>query len=285
MSRFLARMKKSDGSYGSTLETASVLQAFAARTSHDSEIKKTSFDARATLGGKEVYHEAFDVSKLLATSVSNVSLSGLSNSEVLNVSTNGIGRLYYDMTLRYPIAADKVDARDEGFFVATNYYDYLEYQKIEQTKAKEFEEYLAGKKLYSELKYPKDVAEYIQPITRAKVGQLVRVQYRVILSETRDKVAFESFIPAGSELINTVLKTETKTVKKDTFFDREDLMDDRYFAYSTVLGSGEYSGSYAIRFTHGGEFMIPSTRVFEFYTPEVFGQTRGGVIEVGKQNI
>lgn len=110
----------------------------------------------------------------------------------------------------------------------------------------------------------------MKPIIQTKVGQLVRVEYRVILSETRDKVAFESFIPSGAELINTRLSTETKRVKKNTFFDREDLFDDRYFAYAEVLEPGEYSGSYAIQFTHAGEFSVPPSRIFEFYTPEVF---------------
>ncbi len=130
------------------------------------------------------------------------------------------------------------------------------------------------------MKYPKEIREYVKPISQAKIGQLVRVEYRVILGETRDKVVFESFIPAGSELVNTRLATETKIVTSDTFFDREELMDDRYFGYSLVLDSGEHSGSYVLRCTHAGVFMIPSTRISEFNTPEVFGQTAGKLIEV-----
>lgn len=106
------------------------------------------------------------------------------------------------------------------------------------------------------------------------------MEYRVITSEARDQVAFEAFIPAGSELVNTRLATETKAVTSDTFFEREDLMDDRYFAYRQELPAGEYTGSYALRFTHAGSYMVPATRISEFYTPEVFGQTTGGLVEV-----
>jgi uncharacterized protein YfaS (alpha-2-macroglobulin family) len=164
--------------------------------------------------------------------------------------------------------------------VQTEFYDYLEYQKVEVAKAEEQKNYEMGKIRLSEMKYQKEIREYMKPISQAKIGQLVQVEYRVILGETRDKVIFESFIPAGSELVNTRLATETKTVTSDTFFDREELMDDRHFGYRHTLESGEHSGSYALRFTHTGSFMIPSTRIFELNTPEVFGQTAGKLIEV-----
>lgn len=280
MSRFLSRAKKSDGSYGSTQETALVLQAFADRTFSDQELTNANFQSRVTLGGKEVYTHSFDSKNLLETTTNAFDIRDLTDHEAVNVGVTGRGRLYYDLTLKYPVSADKILSRDEGFFVQTVFYDYLEYQKIEMAKAEEYGKYDMGKIRYSELKYPKEVREYVKPITGAKVGQLVRVEYRVILSETRDKVVFESFIPAGSELVNTRLATETKSVTSDTFFDREELMDDRYFGYSLVLESGEHTGSYALRFTHAGSFMIPSTRISEFNTPEVFGQTNGKVLEV-----
>jgi uncharacterized protein YfaS (alpha-2-macroglobulin family) len=280
MSRFLSRAKKPDGSYGSTRETALVLQAFADRTKSDKAIFNANFQAKATLAGKLVFDKAFDAKNLLATATEKFDIKYLTDHEAVNVGVSGVGKLYYDLTLRYPVPADKILSRDEGFFVETAFYDYVEYQKVEKAREDEFGEYGQGKIRYSALKYPKEVREYVKPISGAKVGQLVRVEYRVILSETRDKVAFESFVPAGSELVNTRLATETKTVTSDTFFEREELRDDRYFGYSEVLEAGEYSGSYALRFTHAGSFMTPSTRIFEFNTPEVFGQTVGKVIEV-----
>lgn len=52
-------MKQGDGGYGSTLDTAAVLRAFADRTSRDSQIRNTSFDARVRLNDEEVYHAQF----------------------------------------------------------------------------------------------------------------------------------------------------------------------------------------------------------------------------------
>jgi len=280
MSRFLSRAKKSDGSYGSTQETALVLQAFADRTSRDKEIVNANFQARVTLGGKEAYAQSFDSKNLLKTTTNTFDIRNLTDREALNIGITGWGRLYYDLSLKYPISADKILSRDEGFFVQTEFYDYLEYQKVEVAKAEEQKNYEMGKIRLSEMKYQKEIREYMKPISQAKIGQLVQVEYRVILGETRDKVIFESFIPAGSELVNTRLATETKTVTSDTFFDREELMDDRHFGYRHTLESGEHSGSYALRFTHTGSFMIPSTRIFELNTPEVFGQTAGKLIEV-----
>ncbi len=105
------------------------------------------------------------------------------------------------------------------------------------------------------------------------MGQLIQVEYRLILSETRDRVAFESPIPSGTELVNTALATETNRVSNTSPFEREDIMDDRFFAYSELMDPGEYVGTYTVRVTQAGNFGIPPSRAFEFYTPEVFGQT------------
>jgi uncharacterized protein YfaS (alpha-2-macroglobulin family) len=66
----------------------------------------------------------------------------------------------------------------------------------------------------------------------------------------------------------------------DRPFTTEDFRDDRYFGYAQTLRAGDYSGSYTIRATHAGVFMTPATRVFEFNTPEVFGQTAGREVRV-----
>ncbi len=282
MTRFLSRAKSSDGGYGSTRETSKVLESFVARVAHDSKLTGVNFQAKMSMGETPLGEKTFTQSGILRTESQSIALKGVPDRSTLNFSLAGNGRLYYDMTLRNPIATTKVSARDEGFFLQSEMYDYLEYQKIQQTQSEEFEKYQRGDMAYSSLKYPKDVSEYITPIIRAKIGQLVRIQYRIILSEARDRVAFESFIPAGSELVNTVLATETKLVQNESIFEHEDLMDDRYFGYRALMEPGEYSGAYTVRFTQAGEFSIPATRAFEFYTPEVFGQTAGKIITVGK---
>ena len=209
-----------------------------------------------------------------------MNLKGLPDTSTLNIGVKGKGKIYYTLELGYPVPADEALARDQGIFVEVRPFDLLEYQKIKSEKDREFEEYSNGKKSFESLKYPKEVREYLQPVETAKVGQLVIYEYRLILSETRDQVAFESYFPSGAEAVNTNLAIESGRVKKHTFFEREEYRDDRYFGSIEVLTPGEYVGTYTVRMTHPGTYLVPPTRAFEFYTPEVFGQTAGWKMKV-----
>jgi len=60
----------------------------------------------------------------------------------------------------------------------------------------------------------------------------------VVTSEARDQVAFESFIPSGSEIINTNLATENQTIMDiatNISLDRKELRDERYFGWKNEL--------------------------------------------------
>jgi uncharacterized protein YfaS (alpha-2-macroglobulin family) len=63
----------------------------------------------------------------------------------------------------------------------------------------------------------------------------------MILGEDRDYVAMESFVPAGTEVVNTRLATESQVAVADRLFDTEDFRDDRYFGYVQTLQAGDYS--------------------------------------------
>ena len=138
---------------------------------------------------------------------------------------------------------------------------------------------------YSDLKYPKDIPAYLHPIDSLKIGQLVMVYNRMILAEPRDQVAFEGFIPAGAELVNPDLKTESQDIRDDTIpalFDHEEWQDDRYFATTSTLDAGIYSFGYIVRPTHAGTYELRPSRLSEFYHPEVFGRTAGRAMHIEK---
>jgi len=235
----------------------------------------TNFVAKANLNGQNVLEAGISKSDLTRAFEKRLGLKGVPTDSTLNFSKTGNGKLYYDLSLSYPVPAEKIAARDEGMLVKTEFYDQSECKRIEALQAEETAAFGAGKIRYDELKYPKDVYSYVEPVKSFRVGQLVRVRYRVIAADARDRVAFESFVPAGAEIVNTRLSTESKTVNEDTFLDREEFLDDRYFGYSEVLESGDYEGSYVFRATHAGDYGVPPTKIFEFYAPEVFGRTDG----------
>ena len=102
------------------------------------------------------------------------------------------------------------------------------------------------------------------------------VYNKIINSESKDQVSFESFIPSWSEIVNTNLSTEDKSVSllQNNFnFDRTELRDDRYFGFIKTLNPWFYDYSYVIRFTHSWKFEVKPTTISEFYHPENFGRT------------
>lgn len=182
--------------------------------------------------------------------------------------------------MNYQIPARDVASRDEGFFVEQAYYDYDAYKAVKKAKDEEWARYMAQEIDYKALKYPKDIVTYLKPIDAFTVGKLVYVSNRLITGETRDQVAFEGFIPSGSELVNPELKTEDQQNKLESLFDHQEWQNDRYFATVSSLDAGVYTFGYIIRPTHAGSYQLLPSRAFEFYGPEVFGRIAGKVVKV-----
>jgi hypothetical protein len=138
---------------------------------------------------------------------------------------------------------------------------------------------------YDNLKYPKDVYEYIQPVKTWKVWALLIVRNKIITTETRDKVAFEWYIPSWSELVNPNLDTGTKTVKEvgtNSIFNKVEYRLDRYFGYADTINAWIYDFDYVIRLTYAWEFNIRPSKISEFYNTEVFWRTAWEVFNIEK---
>lgn len=87
MTRFLSRSKKSDGSYGSTRETAIVLLGFTSRVVNDTAVSNTNYRGKAVLSGKEIFSGTFDMKNILETKDTSVSLDGTPDTATANMST------------------------------------------------------------------------------------------------------------------------------------------------------------------------------------------------------
>ncbi|MDD2486750.1 MAG: MG2 domain-containing protein [Candidatus Gracilibacteria bacterium] len=272
--------EKKDGSFGSTQDNIIVIKSIISFIEATGELKDTNMDFKISLNTEQFLSKKIDNSNKLEVFSKNLTGDKLQKSNTLDFSKVGNGKIYYDMTFSYFVSTDKVEARDEGFYLDQRYFDYAEYRKIEALKNKEFEEYLSGSIEYDKLKYPKEIVNYLVPIASGKVGQLVIAYNKIITPESRDKVAFEGFIPAGSELVNTNLSTENKSAGFTNFFERQEFRDDRFFAYVKSLDSGIYDFNYVLRLTHNGKFNIKPSNIFEFYNPEVFGKNEGRIFEI-----
>lgn len=260
-----------------------------------------------SLDGNILEKKTINSTNRLETFSTGFLLSNLQDVSQFQFQKTGTGRIYYDISMTYALKASGIPARDEGFFLESTNYDYAEYQAIEKAKATEWAKYLKGDILSTELKYPKDITTYLTPLTSPKVGTLVIVYNRMIAAEPRDQVAFEGFIPAGAELVNPNLKTESQDVVNastentnppsdgmyadsaptsrktmNPLFDHEEWQDDRYFGTVARLDAGIYTFTYIFRPTHVGTYELRPSRISEFYHPEVFGRTSGKSITIEK---
>jgi alpha-2-macroglobulin len=267
--------QKRDGSFGSTQDTIATIQAISSYLASTWEAKNTSFQAQISLNGKSALTQLFTSKNFLESLTHTFSGSELASNNTLNFTQEGKGTLYYDMNLGYYLPSEMIQARDEGFSLTSDYYDFEEYKKVEWLKKTEWEKYLSGSLSSDELKYPKSVFEYITPLSSWNVGQLVIAHSQVINAETRDKVAFESYIPSGSEIVNPNLDTSSKTAFEfmDSPFEKTEYRTDRFFWYTQELQPWIHAVSYLLRLTHAGDFGIKPTQAYEFYHTEVFGRT------------
>jgi len=234
MNRWIISMKK-DGHFGSTQDTAVVSRSLATYLRQSGELKNVNMKAKAFIGSEMIIEKSIDTKNMLERFEKTVSTEGYSDDAIFHTEKQGNGVLYYDIQLRYFVPFERILARDEGFALTREYFDYNEYKKIDALKKAEYDSYLAGDIDYKNLKYPKEVYTYLSPVSSGKIGQLLLVHNRAITPESRDKVAFEGFIPAGTELVNVNLSTEDQTIRTNSIFDREEYRDDRYFGYTASL--------------------------------------------------
>jgi uncharacterized protein YfaS (alpha-2-macroglobulin family) len=179
----------------------------------------------------------------------------------------GAGRLYYRLGLTYAPSDFKVPALDEGFVVD---------------------------RVYEAVNDPSDVRRDSAGVWHIKPGAMVRVKLTMVADSNHTNMALVDSIPAGLEAVNPALAASPRPPAAAqptndtlpewygaTWFDHENLRDDRAEAYSSYLYSGTYEYSYIARATTLGDFVVPPAKAEEIYAPEVFGRTASDRVIVG----
>lgn len=181
----------------------------------------------------------------------------------LVLSKTGAGRLYYRIGMRYAPVDYTLAALDRGFVID---------------------------RVYEAVDNPSDVTRDADGTWHIKAGARVRVKLTMVAESQRTHVALIDPLPAGLESLNPDLAI-TQTVPSDgsggsdgvypserywwwgTWYEHEQLRDDRTEAFTTLLPAGVYSYSYVARATTPGTFVVPPTRAEEMYAPETFGRS------------
>ncbi len=121
-------------------------------------------------------------------------------------------------------------------------------------------------------------------------GTLVRVTLRVITPQQRNFVVVEDPVPAGFQIINTSLQTESSELADVVSrqegtqwwgsFNHRELHDDRVLLFADQLAAGVHTFTYLARAITPGTFEMPAAHVAMMYEPEVFGRTGSATVEV-----
>ena len=140
---------------------------------------------------------------------------------------------------------------------------------------------------YEAVDDPSDVSRDADGTWHVKAGARVRVRLTMVSESQRAHVALIDPLPAGFEILNPALAT-TQQIPVDpqgsgpelsalrywawTWFDHQNMRDDRAEAFAAQLGGGVYDYSYVARATTPGSFVAPPARAEEMYSPETFGR-------------
>ena len=205
-----------------------------------------------------------DVSTLLENSTNGIVIE-----RSKSAGQTGDGQLYYTMRLKSYLPAEKVQPLSRGLTVNREY-------RLADCGARE----------------PKACPT----IASAKVGDIINVTLSIVVPHALHYVVIEDPLPAGTEAIDTSLRTTSVTAQGpaiQTTPEAEnggwgwwwtpthtDLRDEKAALFATDLGPGSYEFTYQIRASIPGQFMTLPPTGYEMYFPEVWGRGAGGVFRV-----
>lgn len=248
------------GRWGNTQENAFILLALD-RYFNTFEAQTPDFVARIWLG--ETYAGAHEyVGRTTERHETQIPMRYLTDTEApsmqdLIIDKDGAGRLYYRLGLRYAPTDLDMPPVDMGFVVERSY------EAVDDAA---------------------DVQRDDDGVWHIKAGARVRVRLSMVADNRRYHVALVDPLPAGLEAINPALAV-SENVPADpqnrsygwwwwyTWYDHQNLRDERAEAFATLLWDGVYNYSYVARATTPGEFVVPPAKAEEMYSPEVFGRS------------
>ena len=124
-------------------------------------------------------------------------------------------------------------------------------------------------------------------------GAQVRVNVTMVNDSRRTNMALVDPMPAGFESLNPALAVTGEVDARRggaadswwwwTWYEHQNLRDDRAEAFSSYLRAGTHEYSYVVRATTPGTFVVPPAKAEEIYAPEVFGRSRTDTVIVQDQ--
>ena len=127
-----------------------------------------------------------------------------------------------------------------------------------------------------------------EPVSSLQAGQRYYVVLTVRTAAARHFVVLEDFLPAGVDIVNTSLATETAVTAEHlpaeknsrAVFDRMERYEDRMAAFADYMPAGTHTFSYLIHAARRGTFAYPSAWVNLMYDSAVFGRNASSTLEI-----
>ena len=250
------------GHWSNTQENAFVLLAL---DKYFNTYEKTTpdFVARAWLGDRYAGEHAF---KGRTTERHEVKVPMLDLADYAKEGTNlvlqkqGAGRLYYRIGMQYAPSDLRPPAMDRGFTVTRAYEGADQAEHVKQDA---------------------------DGTWRVKSGTKVRVRVGMVATSRRYHVALVDPLPAGFEVVNPALavsgpvpqdpsaRTSPYWWWRGTWYEHQNIRDERVEAFTTLLSEGVYDYTYVARATTPGTFIVAPPKAEEMYAPETFGRGAG----------
>ncbi|MEC7774570.1 MAG: hypothetical protein VYC32_00605, partial [Planctomycetota bacterium] len=254
------------GRWGNTQENAFVLLSLD-RYFQVFEADEPYFVARAWLGKNFAGQHEFEGRNTDYHHIS-IPMTHLDKEKSLVLSKEGKGRLYYRLGLRYAPAKLELEPSDHGFTV---------------------------QRRYEAIDDPGDVTLGKDGSWKIKLGAKVRAVVTMVAPARRYHVALTDPLPAGLEPLNPALAVTGGQPTpppvgitprrggwwwRGTWYQHQNLRDDRAEAFSSLVWAGVHSYSYVARATTPGTFVVPPAKAEEMYQPETFGRSSSAKVIV-----
>ncbi|MGB2579139.1 YfaS [Elusimicrobium simillimum] len=164
--------------------------------------------------------------------------------------------------------------------------------------------YYTMRQIYAPLKLDKPVnagfaiERKVTPVsgegTAFKAGQKAEVTLTVTTNQDRQFVVVEDFLPAGFEIVDSTLATESQFANNDEgeyddydsyyskwgTFERNEKYDDRIAVFADYLTKGKHTYKYVVQATLPGTYSAPAAWASQMYEPENFGHNTTGKLTV-----
>jgi hypothetical protein len=134
-------------------------------------------------------------------------------------------------------------------------------------------------------------------VDSAQAGEQISVRLTLALPNDAYHLVVEDYIPAGSEILDTSLKTSQQGKAEEMaplyetehpfgsgwgwwLFNAPQIYDDHIAWTAEYLPAGTYELTYTLSILQLGEYHVLPARAWQFYFPEVQGNSAGGTFTI-----